>query len=508
MTISLSLSNKIKLLLTGMSLALLSGISLVSEAKVQTISGWPLPDLPEDKPPFWLGNDPVLGRLICPPVSRLNLQKNESEGLFFQSVQIATHPGKVVRWTFAVRSGLYWWDGSEVSPDDLGRFFRAQLSDQVARMSGGLWNVPEFHFVTQGQDLTLTWAAEPEFGPWVLNGASFFRKVPHSAETGLSWECAGVYKPKEHPKGLLLTPSEKYGQAKEALLVSSGSEPLDPAFYEVSYDFKMADKLSVDPSVRSPDKALACKNLIDTPYVSLISWNLDKEPLRQAAFRQTLTNLTPRGALLRAGAGFQGDLISSLIPRSHPAYQSKVWVREFDLEKASETLNKMGFTRPRGDSMRQNSKKEPLRLILASMRKQPGLIEKVIADSFIAVGIQTRISSVHAPVKGQEPDGVITGALLSWPELNFLPEFHSRAKKSFPFWSPGDKDLDKHLEAHAKSLSFGKADIRALGKVHKLLYILEPVTVIMQHKICLEGPRLSSYQVDMKDPDWFRKIVL
>lgn len=502
---------KRKLLLCGCLLGSISTSGSASEPKIQTISGWPLPELSKDNPPIWLGNDPVLGRLICPPVSRLNLQKNESEGLFFQSVRTISEAGQPVRWTFTTRNGLYWWNGTEVSAEDLGRFFREQLTDQVSKMSGGQWSVPDYHDTTNGQELTLTWSVPPGFGPWVLNGVSFYRKSgpSNSSGSGLNWECAGVYKPREHPHGILLIPSEKYGQAKQPLLLNHPSDvPLDSKLYEVSYEFKMADSLSVDPAVRSPDKAMACKNLIELPYVSLISWNLEKEPLRQAAFRQTLTNLTPRGALLRAGAGFQGELISSLIPRSHPAYQSKVWVREFDLEKASETLNKMGFTRPRGDSMRQNIKKEALSLTLASMRKKPGLLEKVVADSFIAVGIQTRISSVHSSSDSQQADGVITGALLNWPELNFMPEFHSRSKKSFPFWSPGDKDLDKYLENHAKSLTFGKADIRALGKVHKLLYILEPVTVMMQHKICLDGPRLSSYQIDMKDPDWFRTIVL
>ena len=168
----------------------------------------------------------------------------------------------------------------------------------------------------------------------------------------------------------------------------------------------------------------------------------------------------------------------------------------------------MGYTRPRGDSLRQSHSRRPLTLSLASLRNHPGILEKVLVDSFLAVGIKTRF--FPSPEKGErnKMDGVITGAYLDWPELNFLPNFHSRSEKTYPFWPPQDRELDQLLETYALSLTQGRPDFRTLGKVHNLLYILEPVTVLMQHKICLSGPGNPDYRIDITDPDWFRKIIL
>lgn len=480
--------------------------------QIPAIRGWPLHNLKHlihgDKIPEWLGNDPVLGRLMCPPVSRYNLAKHRSEGLFFQSVRLSEATDGHYHWTFHTRRGLFWWDESEVTPSDLGHFIATHLADLVASHSSKLWQVPEFSWSVKGSELILDWKTPPKFGPWILNGLSFYRPVKTTEHAKLHWECAGIYKGTVSQDGFLLEPSRPYAQANRSVLVMTGDTQGANTRIKTHYDFTMAETLPTNPSVRAPDQAPTCKNLIPIPYLTLISWNSDQPKLKVAEIRQILTGLTPRGALLRAGAGFYGELLSSVIPRNHPAYQNNAWVREFSLKNSSESLNKMGYTRPRGDSLRQNSQQEALTLTLASVREETGILEKVIADSFLAVGIRTHFISATSGTKAEKADGIVTGILLDWPSLNFLPDFHSKAVKNFPFWSPEDPQLDQQLENYALSLTWGQPDFQALGKIHKLLYISEPVTVIMQHKICLSGPGDPSYKIDEKDPDWFRNILL
>ena len=282
--------------------AAVPGAGEAADKKLRAVTGWPLPEISHKQPPAWLGNDPVLGRLICPPISRYNLIRKDAEGLFFQDVLVSSHPNGTHSWRFNTRNGLFWWDGSAVTARDLGEYIERALPEGVSAQAGALWKIPTFSWSTQGErSIIITWKEQPAFGPWVLNGRAFFRPRKAASNTrGLAWECAGIYKAEKVPEGFLLEPSEPYGQASHPLFIASttavGTTKVLPATgYESDYKFSMAETLSANPTERPPDKAPFCRNLIEIPWLSLISWNSRSPILSKASMRQVLTGLTPRG---------------------------------------------------------------------------------------------------------------------------------------------------------------------------------------------------------------------
>ena len=69
--------------------------------------------LQSEKPPSWLSRDPVIGRLLCPPISRLNLAEKSSEFLIFKAVQEGVDRRGRHVWRYSLRPGIYWWQGKE-----------------------------------------------------------------------------------------------------------------------------------------------------------------------------------------------------------------------------------------------------------------------------------------------------------------------------------------------------------------------------------------------------------
>ena len=475
------------------------------------IVGWPILEVDRHTPPSWLGDEPVLGRLICPPVSRLNLSKKSSEGLIFHKVT-ASKQKSGLTWTYYMRSGIYWWNGEAVTPHDLKHFIDKQISSVIKDKGAGLWEIPSYYLTTNSSSVSITWKKEPVFGPYFLNGVSLWRRNPAAPKNSdlrqFTYECAGIYRPIVKDDGILLEPTKGYRVYRRSLFFADSKEAVKSQPKSQSLTFEMPDSFSTDPAKRPPDKKAYCPNPVNTPFVTAISWNLEQKQLRDTRFRYILTSLTPRGSLLRAGAGFAGELQSSLIPRNHPGYQPKVLVRPFDLEASSKELTKLGYIRPQGDKVRLDLSKAPLKLNLISNRETPDLLEKVLADTYMAVGINVQYLSNKSPSKSQV-DGVVTGIYLPWPEMNFLGHFHSSQKSQFPFWNTGTKKLDRELEEYAISLTKAKPDFNKLQNIHTQLYSLEPVTVIMQHKTCLHiASKEKLKHIDVRDPDWFRKIIL
>ena len=475
------------------------------------IVGWPILEVDRQSPPMWLGDEPVLGRLICPPVSRLNLSKKISEGLIFHKVT-TSKKGSEVTWNYHLRSGIYWWNGQPITTHDLEEFIGKQLKPIIKIKGAGLWEIPEYMLTSNSSSVSITWKKPPAFGPYFLNGISLWRHRTDIDSTleprQFAYECAGIYRPVVQKDGVLLEPTKGYRVYRRPLFFAADKEVLKNRPIKNKLVFEMPDSFSVDPGKRPPDKRAYCPNPVDTPFLTAITWNTEQKQLSDAKFRYILTSLTPRGSLLRAGAGFAGELQSSLIPRNHPGYQSKVLVRPFDLEASSQELAKLGYIRPQGDKVRLDLNKVPLSLNLVSNRETPDLLEKVLADSYMAVGINIQYLSQNTGTQ-TKIDGVVTGIYLPWPEMNFLSHFHSSQKSQFPFWNLGTKKLDRDLEEYAISLTKVKPDFKKLQNIHTQLYSLEPVTVIMQHKACLHYASKKKFKdIDVRDPDWFRKIIL
>ena len=486
------------------------------------VEGWPLLELDLVRPNFWLGNEPVLGRLICPPLSRINLLKGgKSEGLIFESVRESPLEKNRWIWNYHLRSGIFWWNGEGVRALHVKNFLELNLGDVVKEKSGGIWQLPQFEVQAKGKSLRVLWAQKPAFGPYILNGVSLWRNKwenSNSLKCGESgsrcsdfrYECAGVYRAIAHQDHLLLNPSPGYGINGRNLIFRTGlPAPSATKRIEATMRFVTADSFSGDVELRPPDKPASCPNPIELPLVSVIDWNMAKYPVDSQEFRSILTNLIPRGSLLRSGAGHLGSLLSFVVPRNHPGYDDHSLVRPFNLEAGSRKLDSLGFIRPRGDFARQDPRGGVLQINLLLSRAEIGIVEKVIADSFMSVGILTHFLKPSQLKENQGTHGSVVGLHLPWPGMDLLPSFHSRVKPNFLVPTQYAGNLDSELEQYSLSLTYENPDFSVLKKIHSRMYSLEPMTVLMQHKACLEFENKSATaKVNVRDPDWFRKIVL
>ncbi|MCX6129962.1 MAG: ABC transporter substrate-binding protein, partial [Proteobacteria bacterium] len=247
---------------------------------------------------------------------------------------------------------------------------------------------------------------------------------------------------------------------------------------------------------------------IDTPIFTVIAWNPNGPVTGDARFRRAMTHLIPRGALLRAGTGHLGDLVSAPILRSHPGYNRRLLVPNYDPQKADTILNELGYKRTPEEGFRRNPEGQALEIkLLVRNSAGSGLLRKVLDDGFRALGIKLKFIDESEGV----PDGLLTGIMGSWPDSDLGPWLNSRQSESIWPWRYQDAKLDEALEAYARSLTEASPNFGLLEKVHELVYKLEPFSVLMQHRVCLDAQwpekRLPPGEITLRDPEWFRNFI-
>lgn len=486
----LSVASAVLLGSLGMRPALAAPLSVV---------GWPLPELGGDAPALDLGDDPVIGRQICPPLTHLDLSEGKSEEVIAR--KITTEPGL---WRFDLRQGLHWWNGAELKPADIVSFIERALPQLVQARGIGLWALPSHAVSVEGDSqVVVKWKEPPVFGPFIFDGAPLWQAVRGSA---FAFQCVGAYHPEKAAFGLLLRQTPGYvfkTPPPEIDLYAPGNKPKGPA----AFDFRLAEQFGGSPDVRLSDQPGSCTNVVDLPAATLIAWNTRKGPTADPVFRALMTQLTPRGALIRSGSASLGELLSAPIPRQHPGYNPAVLVRPFDLDGTVASLEKLGYKRQSPGGARVDKDGKELILTIKADSGAASLAAKVIVDSFTSIGIQTHFEDEKSP---GDPDGFLVVVSLDWPKSDLLGNFHSKVAKPEPFWPLADAELDKLLEAYAVSLTNATPSFGTLQKIHKKLFELEPVTVLLQHKACLDprGTARVSTKINSKDPDWFRQLIL
>lgn len=485
------------------------------------VVGWP--GVPEwtattAAPGLEVGSDPVLGRQACPPLTRLSLVEGKGEDILLRHAveeyrDARDDGGKGDRhgafWRFEVRTGLWWWNGDAVTPTHVADFVRAQMANVARDRSGGVWHLPEFEVKTDGDKyVTVQWRQAPPFGPFVFNDAPFFRSVAASG-SGLRFECAGLYGAAVKDFGLELTPTPAYKVRKPLPVVRLyrvGSRPAGGQ--QRTLEFQMAEAFGGDPATRASDTGAACGRTFDLPYMTMIAWNVQRAPLTEVAFRQALTQLTPRGVLATSAAAALADTATAAIPKGHPGYDGKLSPRPFDFQAAAQALTKLGYKRPAADGPRLRPDGKPLQLELSTQPGSSGLMEKVIVDAYASVGIVVTFQTAGAS-NAPDLDGALGVFAMDWPRASLLADLHGGAEDA-TFWSPRDQALDQALEAYARSVTEPVPDFKLLGRVHQRLTQLEPMTVVLQHKACVQagtGISVAHGALDPKDPDWFRQLL-
>lgn len=478
-----------------------------------SISGWPHLEIASDAPPLWLGDDPLVGRLSCPPFSRLNLRSQSNEGLFFKQVDVLTGSQGVV-WVYKLRTGLFLWDGQSLKGEHAANFFKENIERVVAAKGGGLWELSEYKLKYDQDSLEVTWEKTPPFGPYIFNGISFAISKDSKEAQDLAYQCAGHYKLQMTGQRKELIPSTQYrGQSTRTLVF----EDKHSANTELAFEFKMADSIPPNYDVKESELGLRIGKVFSTPWISAIIWNPTRALSSQPRIRQAFTQLTPRGALLREGAQGLGQLQATPIFREHPGAVASLKLRPFSIEQANSALDQLGFKKESGKSSRSVPEKGEFELEIGVIDQHAGLIQKVMHDCFSAAGIRLRfvslkdLSAKDLQEKKSNLDGILTGIYLPYPEFNFISAFHSKAQKPELFWNLSDEALDAALTQYAVSMTHEKPDFATLRQVYQRLYDLEPITVLMQHKVVLDAKNSKALRLvsdaDERDPDWFRHII-
>lgn len=477
--------------------------SAFSEVGSIDVAGWPMSDLSDEKPSLRLGADPVFGRLVCPALIQLNLKAQKFDQVILRGLTSSEVDGKR-RWDFHLRKGIYWWDQKEVSSEDLSSFLELNLRDMLKAKTAGVWDIPSFTMERKGQIVSVVWDKNPRFGPYILSGIPLWRK---KKDNGFKYQCAGIYKVKRIVGGFSLLPSKRYGKHRKRINFITKS-PLQRKISGLR--FAMGSDFKSSPDKRAPNKPISCQRMVDLPYLSVINWNPSGPLSKDRKLRYLFTEATPRGSILRAGNGFLGRLISAPIPRNHPGYDSRIKVRPFSLERVSAELNRLGYKRPEASMLRVDKNKKEMKLKLYKFPSQTSLLDKVLSDAFLFLGIE--MDFVYKRVNSDSLDGSLVDVSIPWPELDYLPQYHGKVASKLPFFSIGDPKLDKILEGYALSLSFGKPDFSLLKKIHKNMFQSELVTVLLQHATCLrtEGRYANKVlkKIDVRDPNWFKSIIL
>ncbi|MEN9835677.1 MAG: Bacterial extracellular solute-binding protein family 5 Middle [Pseudomonadota bacterium] len=490
------------------SIALTAGASTAAVAGTVHIVGWPAPNLSGETPAIELGDDPIYGRQMCPPLTRLNLDERRSEDLLVKGVRQESVGGQTV-WTFDIRTGLYWWRGEQVTSDDLAKFLRAELGPVVSIRSGQIWDAGSFDVNPSGpQTVKVQFKQKPAFGPYILNGVPFFRPIAAGAE-GFKYECVGLYRPQAAAWGVALAPTPGYKSQRampELAIYASGQVPSaksSNAFY-----VRFAGAVNSSPAVRPPDASYSCAHTLELPNLLMIVWDKRSSLGGTAEFRRAISQLMPRSALASSGAAALAEIANSPIPKNHPGYDAKLPPQGFDLRAASAALNKLGLKRASSTSPRLDERGEPIKLTFLTQSNQAGLAEKVILDSLSAVGIAVDFKTQIAA--GEKVDGMLANFAVDWPRVSYLPYFHSGAKLEWPVQPVTDKNLDRDLEKYAVSITYQKPDWNLMSAVQRDFADLEGVTVLLQQKACIDNPanfKLAKGSISQRNPDWFRQLL-
>jgi hypothetical protein len=463
--------------------------SLHASERPLMVYGWPLAESDPDK--MLLNQDAIMGTYVCPSLTRLNLQTSSSELVLLDKLQ-----DNKTQWVLTPKASVKWWSGKALEGKDLLEFLKSELPSLVKKIGNDQWPLPNYTVEESGKDVKVVWESAPVFGPYILNRTPFYRR----GASGL--ECAGTLKPEKSATGLAFTGSLN---GKDRQLIFKPEPPeLKNKDSDSFVSFRFGDEMHPQTFERQIEEELSCPSSLDLPIMTMIAWNPEGTYTKDEMFRKAMTYILPRGALLRAGAGSLGDLISAPILRAHPGYKKSLLVLPYDLRKADAILNQMGFMRSEKDGYRRTANGEILEIAIATDQKRDSsLLRKVLDDSFRALGMKLRMVD-----KDSKADGMLAGIAGSWPENDLAPLLHSKLSANVWPWAYRFTEIDDALNRYNLSLTQAKPDFAILENIHDLVYKREPFSVLVQHKSCMQyGKGVSAPKaISVKKPDWIRGV--
>lgn len=461
--------------------------------------------------------DPLWGQLVCRPIFQWNLQSGSYEPILVRGVQDLKGADKSSKWIYTLRTGLSWGDGEVFNASHLEQIIKDHLPKVIRK------NLPQikadlpFEVQATSQTLTISWPERPPFGPYILAQLPITKKrTQHKTNFSddKSQVCVGKYTSNFNKGDWLFTlkGDSNHKLPREIFLQSRNKKTSkDDLFLTFAASFDSS------PKTRLSDEASSCSLTILAPFVTLISWNVKNPLVDHPKIREILTTMLPRGELLRAGSGFLGELLSAPIPRWHPGYDQSLAIRPFDLQKAADSLTAQGLVRSTAHGPRLLAKSgAALALRIGVDAPRPGLMEKVIGDSFAAVGIELQFDRMPQNTEqGQKysGDGVLSTLRIDSQQLSYLSLLHSQHPTStFPLNAIEDPSFDQAWESYALSLTQQRPDANFLKKVHQVLYRQEYISTLFQHKFCVEGAKTMDKMTRSDNfytnPAWFVNLLM
>ncbi|MEZ4741316.1 MAG: ABC transporter substrate-binding protein [Bdellovibrionota bacterium] len=469
------------------------------------ITGWPYDQLPDKVPPLLLGSNPIIGRLACPPLVRFNAQNDSFEPLIFKSVTTSSH-NNTDTWHFKLRTGIYWWNDQEVNTNDIALFFKKNLEDILMKKTGISFKENPFTITTTTSEISIKWSKEIKYGPYIISEVPLWRQISLKTKNLLQYECAGIYKIKKTPSQLLLLPSKKYKATKATLAIETKVHTKEKNTAEMVMEFETASNLSSKLPNRSPDIKNKCENTIFLPAMTLISWNPKSHIIANQKLKDAIYSMFPKDTLLRSGAGYYGRVVSSpIVLDGSISKKNTVFEDEEHLKLYNQMLDQSGFTKKNKKGIRINNKGVSLVINIGRLGPQLFLLEKIIGDIFYSLGIELNFVTIKNNIFTQV-DGIIYIAMIPWPELNFMSNFHSKSQLNFPYQFTTGK-LDHLLEDYAIKLSNGKKDTALLKKIKTHIEDSKLITALLHHSACLNINPNKKLSVNWENPDWFRNFI-
>lgn len=466
-------------------------VRLEASETPRLVYGWPFSE--EGLTEILLNQDALMGNMVCPSLTRLNLNLGRSEPFLLHAMSESDLGRK---WTMSLKPGLRWWGGKAVTLEDLEAFIKRELGPLAEKYSGELADSLNYKVEIVDRTLSVVFAKTPGFGPYLLNRRPFFQKM------GETIECAGPLRARTQGADIVLE-GKLSREPKEFILKA---EFLADGAKDVFVTFRFGNELHPPTWERQIEEELICPLPLDLPVMTLIAWNPNGLYTKDEEFRRAMTFILPRGAMLRAGAGSLGDLISAPILRIHPGYNKSQLVLPYDLKRADAILNAMNLPRSEKDGYRRGPNGEVLELSIALDPSQnAGLLRKILDDSFRALGMRLKMTSNKA-----ESDGILSGIEVNWPENDISPILHSKMSQKVWPWRYHFPEIDAALDAYNRELTREKPNFVLLQKIHELVMKKEPFSVLVQHKSCMQygkAVKLAGGKPNVRNPDWIRAVI-
>lgn len=448
--------------------------------------------------------DILLNDLICPSLTKLDLTSKKSIPNILNHITVFNdNKSNKEIWLIGLKDGIYWWNGHRVQSKDLKVFLEKNLTLILKEQFFYYNRLPKFQITLEKDKVMIKWNDDIKFGPYIFNNYPLWQMTDNG------FECAGMYKPQiENDDINIINIKQPNKKIVIKQIQSNASKALQNNFTRY-IRFNFASEYVSIPKLRAMEDPIKCSKIIDIPIVTGIIWNIHKnEYIKNPQLRQILTQIIPRGSLIRRAAGHLANIISAPILRIHPGYHNKVFVYPFSLNKAGDALMSLGFVRSFPKAVRKTPKGQNFELnIFIPHIGENSIVAKVIADNFYALGIKLNYIIQDIDKTNFETiDGILDAFYLPWPEINYIYVLHSKAATfQYPFWNIKDIKLDKLLEDYHLSLSMKYPNFNYLKSIHKYLHDQELFSIIMSHKVCVDS-NINIKNISFFNTSWLNKL--